>query len=174
MRASASLIQKPGEGEKKNSRLVELRSSGTTGYEDKENSNPVENGGDSLPRRGAIARRRVQRTGTIIGQFFIIYRLPEGDKFRMLQHRNFEQSPLCHRRFQRGFGFISIMARRFRSPATQAHYTLRLIVLSPIRAQISARQRLAGEHAAACAAKLSSIQARQSPFFYMRAIASLA
>ncbi len=58
---------KPGEGEKKNSRLVELRSSGTTGYEDKENWNPVENGGDSLPQRRAIARRRVHRTGTIIG-----------------------------------------------------------------------------------------------------------
>ncbi len=108
---------KPREGEKKNSRLVELRSSGTTGYEDKENLNPVENGGDSLPRRGAIARRRVHRTGTIIGQFFIIYHLSEGDKFRMLQHRNSKQSPLCHRRFQRGFGFISIMVRRFRSPA---------------------------------------------------------
>ena len=34
-------------------------------------------------------------------------------QFRMSEHRNSEQNPLCHRRFQRGFGFISIMPGGF-------------------------------------------------------------
>ena len=42
-----------------------------------------------------------------------------------------ERRSICHRRFQRGSDVISIMPGGFVRPLSRAHYTLRLMLLSP-------------------------------------------